>query len=78
MPDNNQFTFEIKEEIGKLSEKKNGWAREVNLISWNGAEPKIDIRDWSADHSKMGKGITLTDEEAEELAQLLIAFMQQD
>ena len=65
MPDNNQFTFEIKEEIGKLSEKKNGWAREVNLISWNGAEPKIDIRDWSADHKSCGKGITLSDWEME-------------
>ncbi|MBQ7728144.1 MAG: hypothetical protein IJT60_06160 [Clostridia bacterium] len=73
-----EFTFEIKEEIGKLSERKNGWSREVNLISWNGGEPKIDIRDWSADHEKMGKGITLTDEESEILAQLLIAYTQKD
>ena len=65
------FEFEIVEHIGILAEKTKGWKREVNLISWSGAEPKIDIRDWSPDHSKMGKGITLTAEEIEKLKELL-------
>ena len=56
------FDFEITEHIGVLAEKTKGWKREINLVSWGGAEPKIDIRDWSPDHSKMGKGITLTAE----------------
>ena len=65
------FQYEIKEEIGILSESKSGWRKEVNLISWNGAAPKLDIRDWAPNHEKMGKGITLSTEEAHELLNLL-------
>ncbi len=64
MPDIN---FEIKEEIAILSEGSKGWKKELNLISWNNGDPKYDIRDWSPDHEKMGKGITLTKEEAKQL-----------
>ncbi len=59
--------FEIKQEIAILSESSKGWKKELNLISWNGAEAKYDIRDWAPDHEKMGKGITLTKEEAKKL-----------
>lgn len=59
--------YEIIEEIGVLSENARGWRKELNKVSWNGRPPKYDIRDWSEDHEKMGKGITLTDEEAEVL-----------
>ncbi|EUJ32641.1 YdbC family protein [Listeria cornellensis] len=55
--------YEIVEHIGVLSENSKGWRREVNLISWNGRAPKYDIRDWSPGNEKMGKGITLTEEE---------------
>ena len=65
------FEFDIVEHIGVLAEKTKGWKREVNLISWGGAEPKIDIRDWSPDHSKMGKGISLSRDEIEKLKELL-------
>ena len=63
--------FEIVEEIGVLSESTKGWRKELNLVSWNGAAAKYDIRDWAPDHEKMGKGITLTKEEAEKLKELL-------
>lgn len=63
--------FEIKKEIGVLSENAKGWRKELNLISWNDAAPKYDIRDWAPEHEKMGKGITLTKEEAESLLKLL-------
>ena len=66
-----EFTYEILQEIGVLSESQKGWRKELNLISWNGAAPKYDIRDWSPGHEKMGKGITLTVEEAETLKELL-------
>ena len=66
-----EFSYEITREVGVLSEKPNGWRREVNMISWNGADPKIDIRDWAPEHSKMSKGISLTYEEALELSELL-------
>lgn len=65
------FKFEIIKEIGVLSEGSKGWRKELNLVSWNGAEPKYDLRDWAPEHEKMGKGITLTEEEAEKLKQLL-------
>ena len=63
--------FEIKEELGTISKSTKGWTKEVNLISWNGAAPKYDIRDWAPNHEKMGKGITLTAEETRELYKIL-------
>ena len=63
--------YEISEEIGILSENAKGWTKELNLVSWNGKNPKYDLRDWSPDHEKMGKGITLTKEELEALKDLL-------
>ena len=68
--------FEIKEELGTLSESAKGWTKEVNLISWNGASPKYDIRDWSPNHEKMGKGITLTAEEAKGLYRILAKIVE--
>ncbi|MBO3091053.1 YdbC family protein [Schleiferilactobacillus harbinensis] len=55
--------FKVEETIGVLSTSANGWQKELNLVSWNDAPPKFDIRSWSLDHTKMGKGITLTNEE---------------
>lgn len=65
------FTFEITKNLGVLSTSPKGWTKELNLISWNGKEPKYDIRDWSPDHEKMGKGITLSEEELVELKRIL-------
>lgn len=58
------FNYEIIKSFGQLSESSRGWTKELNMISWNNGRPKYDIRDWSPDHEKMGKGITLTEEEA--------------
>ena len=55
--------FEIEEHLITLSENAKGWTKELNHVSWNGMEAKYDLRQWSPDHEKMGKGITLTDEE---------------
>ena len=63
--------YEIVEEIGVLSENARGWRKELNLVSWNGAQPKYDLRDWAPEHEKMGKGITLTVAEVKELKTLL-------
>ena len=67
----NQINYEIKEHIGIISENKNGWTKELNLVSWNDNDPKYDIRDWNPTHDKMSRGITLTEEEAYELSILL-------
>ncbi len=70
------FKYEIVEELGVISESSKGWTKELNLVSWNGAQPKYDIRDWAPEHQKMGKGITLTKEEALQLAELLNNIME--
>ena len=64
-------SYEIIETIAVLSEGSKGWKKELNLISWNGRDPKYDIRDWSENHEKMGKGITLSKEEVQTLLQAL-------
>ncbi|MBK8616069.1 MAG: hypothetical protein IPN96_02940 [Anaerolineales bacterium] len=66
-----EIKYEIVKKIGELSKSASGWAKEVNLISWNDRDAKYDIRDWSADHEKMGKGVTLSKEELLALKALL-------
>ncbi|WP_078576607.1 YdbC family protein [Salipaludibacillus agaradhaerens] len=63
--------FEIVKHIGELSESPKGWKKELNLISWNNREPKYDVREWSPDHQKMGKGLTFTEEELKTFRSLL-------
>lgn len=63
--------FKIIKHIGILSTSKSDWTKEINLVSWNGREPKWDLRDWSPDHSKCGKGITLSADEVDNLKKLL-------
>lgn len=66
-----ELKYEIKEHIGVLSENAKGWTKELNLVSWNGREPKYDIREWSPDHTRMGKGVTLTNEEFDMLKAII-------
>ncbi|KQB77452.1 seryl-tRNA synthetase [Clostridium butyricum] len=63
--------YEIKEEIGGISESTKGWTKELNLISWNVKEAKYDLRDWAPEHEKMGKGITLSKDELIKLRDVL-------
>ena len=66
-----KIKYEIIEKIGVLSVNGQGWKKELNVISWNERVPKYDIRDWSPDDSKMGKGITLSSNEMREFAALV-------
>jgi len=68
MPD---IKFEIIQKVGVLSQSEKGWAKQLNLISWNDREPKYDIRDWSPDGQTMGKGVTLSREELKALREIL-------
>lgn len=65
------FSFQIVKNLGVVSEGKGGWNLELNLVSWGGRPAKYDLRSWSPDHQKMGKGSTFTKEELEALTQLL-------
>jgi hypothetical protein len=66
-----EIKFEIVKKIGVLSEDNKGWTKEINLVSWNDREAKYDIREWSPDHEKMSKGITLNNDEISELKLIL-------
>ena len=66
-----EISFEIIETLGVLSTSTKGWTKELNMISWNGREPKYDIREWSSEHDKMGKGVTLSKDELDALKGIL-------
>lgn len=66
-----EISFEIIETLGVLSTSTKGWTKELNLVSWNGREPKYDLREWSSEYDKMGKGVTLSKEELEALKGIL-------
>lgn len=66
-----ELKYEIINEIGVISENSKGWKKELNRMSWNGGEPKYDIRQWAPNHEKMGKGIILSEQEIRQLAKIL-------
>lgn len=78
------ITKEIKQHLGAITStirgRKEGdaWQKEVNIVSWNGGLPKIDIRDWTEDHERCGKGITLSEDEAREVMEILIKHFGKD
>lgn len=78
---NRELKFEIINQIGVVFTSTSGWSIELNRVSWNGNEPKYDIRSWSPDHTKMGKGITLSEKELVALSALLnkeVEFLKED
>ena len=73
-----EITFEIVEELGALSKRsETGYQMECNVVSWNDGTPKVEIRPWNEDHSRCGKGIRLTDEEAQKLGEILVKAFEQ-
>jgi len=72
-----EIAYEIVTHYGVVGDERGGWKKELNLVSWNGRTPKLDIRDWSPDHQNMGKGITLTREQASRLVELLGGALEQ-
>ena len=77
----NEPSYEVVQSFGALSNEEGGWNKELNLISWNGNEPKFDLRPWKTTEEKgtqMMKGITLTAEEIEELYKLLKKIAEED
>ena len=64
------ITMEVVKRIAVLSDPDAGYKKELNLVSWNGAEPKIDLRTWSPEGMAL-KGLTMTEDEARELCKAL-------
>ena len=78
---NKELKYEVINILGVISEGTKGWNKELTRVSWNQGEPKYDIRTWGDDHKKMGKGITLTEEELRQLKKLIdeeIEFLDSD
>ena len=71
-----EFKYEIINSIGVIGEGSHGWKKELNRVSWNGGEPKYDLRDWAPDHEKIGKGITMTETELRALKKLIDAEIE--
>ena len=66
-----EIQYEIVKEIAVLSTGDSGYTKELHLISWTGKEPKYDIRSFSPNREKCGKGITLNADEAAALLKAL-------
>ena len=81
MAKKDELQFEIINHIGVLSTSPSGWITELNRVSWNGKEPKYDLRTWAPDHTKMGKGITLSEGDIIALSEILkkeVAFLKEE
>ena len=72
------FTYEVTKELGIISENAKGWQTKLNMVSWSGKDPKYDIRPWSPDGERMGKGISLSEEEMEQLIKLFNEREEED
>ena len=68
---NRELKFEIANELGVILEGSNGWRFEFNRVIWHGRDPKYDIRQWGPNHEKMGKGVTLSEQELRTLKVLI-------
>ncbi len=71
----NDIKFEITAHLGVLTEYPSGWKKELNIVKWGDRQPVFDIRDWDEEHLRMSRGITLTEEEARKLYNLMNDLM---
>lgn len=72
--DQGTMKFVIVQHIADISQENNGCKKELNLVSWHDREPVYDIRTWNTDHSKYGKGVTLTAGEMMTLKGILLGM----
>jgi len=66
-----EITYEITDHLGVISAYPTGWAKELNMVSWNGGAKKYDLRDWDPEHQHMSRGVTLHKDEAKKLFEIL-------
>ena len=73
-----ELKYEIVQHLATLAEGSKGWSKELNLVSWNDRDPKFDLREWAPDHTKMGKGITLTYDEMQKLCDAFLELSENE
>ena len=66
-----EFRFDVIRTVGVLSTSAKGWTKELRLISWNGRPARFDLREWAPGDEKMGKGVTLSEDELFKLGELI-------
>ena len=73
----NDFSYEVKNTLGTLGENSK---YQLRVVAWNGKEAKLDIRQWYEKDGKemCNKGISLTNEEAKELVNLLNDYLNDE
>ena len=69
---------EIVKHIATLGDKSKNVKKELNLVSWNNKDAKLDLRPWSVDHERAYKGLTLTHQEAIDLYHALDKMFKED
>lgn len=72
MARNNDFSYSIEEFISPIKESKSNWTKSIARIKWGDNPTTVDIRNMNIQDERMGKGISLSDEEANLLAELLV------
>ncbi|MBR2706284.1 MAG: hypothetical protein IKE74_03475 [Mogibacterium sp.] len=71
-----ELKYEIRRHLAVLNRnERTGWTKEANVVAWNDGAEKLDIRDWNPDHSKMSRGVTLSEDEARILSKALIEVL---
>lgn len=65
-----EFKFEIAENLGVACVGA-PMSIELNLVSWGGRKPVLDLRKWDENHERMSKGFTLSKAEVEALRDML-------
>ncbi len=71
-------SFEIKNHLAVLRENSNGWKKEVNIVSWNGGPARFDIREWSPDHTRMSRGVTLGMDEGRKIVEVINQYLDKN
>ena len=75
--ENMDINFKIENQIGVFSQRSTGWSKELNLVNWNGKDTKFDIREWNPEYDKIGKGITLSEDELLKLYEMLKIYFHE-
>ena len=78
--ENKVLKYEVLKVFGTLNSDSK-MPKELRLISWNGKEPKYDLRGWGTDeyeNETMTKGITLDGKELQSLFDILTEMNEED
>lgn len=63
--------FELIEVLHQFPKTEGSlYRKELCVVNWFGNGPKYDIRGWNEDHTKMTRGISLSEDEFRELLEV--------